>query len=275
VRLYGRKAVLRVDTRVFEGIDLEFEVDRSDGSDPNKAVIKAFNLSPSGRNHVEASGRVATLSAGYGDSVGVIFSGTITRPQNERSGADIVTTLECSDGERPLRLAGIDLSLLPGATDAQVLERCLAALEAQGVGRGLVAAFPPRAYMGGFAYSGPVRTLLDDLCRRRGLQWGIENGVVEVNRTAVSANLGSDVRAVLLSAETGLIGLPTKKEGLLIARSLLNHGLRPRRWLKLVSTQTRLNGLYVVRKARYVGGTRAGDFVTEIEASLDSSVREA
>jgi hypothetical protein len=285
VKLFGRQASLQVDGKLYQGLDLDFDVDRHDGSDPNKATIKVANLSATERAYVQAKGKRATLSAGYGNP-GIIFNGGITRAFHERQGGDVVTTLECTDGGQALQLASVDIALEAGATDAQVLERCLQVLAAQGIGRGFIAEFKPKAYTQAFCYSGPVKRLLDNLCKRQQLAWGIEGGLVEVVKPGPIrkeiTNIGvsgmvdeiHSIRGVLLSPETGLIGFPSQKGNLVLAKSLLNPSLAPRRALKLQSSQTLLNGVYMIQKAKFLGNTRSGDFTVDIEAARDITLRE-
>jgi hypothetical protein len=262
---------------------MDFDVERHDGSDPNKATIRVANLSEASRGYVEARSGLVTLSAGYGNP-GIIFKGKADRTYNERNGPDIITVLECSDGGEALRLGAIDASIDAGVTDAQVIDRCIEILRGLGIGRGFVAPFKPRAYTKAFCYSGPIKRLMDDLCKRQGLRWGIENGVVEIvkdgplrteqPKNAVFKNTIQDIQATVLSAKSGLVGFPSKKANLLLASSLLNPNLRPRRAMKLVSAQTSLNGLYTIQKAKYHGNTRSGDWLVDIEAARDPSLRE-
>ncbi len=261
---FGRIAKLSVDGRFF-AVDVSFEIEKSTERTTNKATVKAFNLSELSRNYIEAKGRVLTLSAGYKDvEPGVIFTGTITRPQNERQGPDIVTTMECADGEQPIRFAQVDISLEEGVTDLQVLERAIDELRGQGLGRGFIASFKPLKYTGGYCYSGSAAKLMDEICAKRDLRWSIQNGLVQVLTKGGSTGVG----AVLLSAKTGLVGFPSKKDQIMTAKALLNPGIAPGRQVRIESRQTSLNGFYVVEKAKYVGDLKQGEFTVEIEGTL-------
>lgn len=265
MQLFGRTVRLAVDNLVLDGLDIAFDVERNDGDKPNKASISVFNLSAASRSFVEAKGKTASLSAGLGGQVGLIFNGDITRTVNERQGPDIVTTLECGDGEKAYRMARVDISLEPGVTDAQVLRLALAELSAQGLGLGHVEGFSPQPYKGGYCFSGPARKLLDEICNKRGLVWSIQGGVVEVWKKGEERE---NEQGFLLSAESGLVGFPSKKNGLLTAKALLNPHISPNRRIRLKSLQTSLNGEYTVKKAHYLGDTKEGEFTVEIEGSL-------
>lgn len=249
------------DELTLKGLDLSFEVERNDGSASDKATIKVANLSEKSRSFVEAKGNKARLSAGYGNNPGLLFTGTITRIVNERNGPDIITTLECSDGGEELRQGRVDFTFNPGTTDVQVLEHALETLREKGIGRGQVDKVTPQQYTRGYTYSGPVKDLLTEVCSKRGLIWRIENGIVEV----LQKDKAGFTTGFVLSAETGLVGFPSKKDGLLTAKALLNPRLGPNRKFKLRSLQTSLNGVYVVSKAKFSGDTGQGDFIVEIE----------
>lgn len=262
---FGRVAKLEVDGRLFS-VNVAFEVEKTNERSANKATIKAYNLSPASRSYIEAKGRVATLSAGYRDSGGpaLIFNGTVSRSANERSGPDIITSLECSDGETALRFALADVSFEEGVTDKQVLEKAIALLREQGLGRGFVADFTPLRYSGGYCFSGSAAKLMDEVCSKRDLTWSIQDGLIQV----IAKGLHTNAKAVLLSAATGLVGFPSKKDELMTAKALLNPNVAPGRQVQLKSVQTSLNGYYVVNKAKYVGDLQEAEFTVEIEASL-------
>ena len=60
--------------------------------------------------------------------------------------------------------------------------------------------------LNGFSFTGAGRTALDKACATTGLQWQIENGVLQVKMKGDTMTR----EVYLLSAETGLIGIPKK-----------------------------------------------------------------
>ncbi len=262
-RLFGRVAKIAVDGRLF-GVNVSFEVEKTGGSTSNKATIKAYNLSAQSRSFIEAKGKTVMLTAGYQDTAGVIFNGGITRSNQDRQGPDIITVMECLDGEQALRLATADLSFEDGITDAQVLEKAISLLRAQGLGRGFVTSFTPARYVGGYCFSGPVSKLMDEVCKKRQLVWSIQNGQIQV----IAKGSSTQGKAILLSARTGLVGFPSKKDGLMTAKALLNPNIVPGCQVRLESAQTSLNGYYVIDKAKYTGDLQEAEFVVEVEGTL-------
>lgn len=264
MKFFGRVARLIVDDKIV-GADISFEIEKTLDSTANKATIRAFNLSPTTRSYIEEKERKATVEAGYKDLSGVIFArGNITRVSTERNGPDLVTILECADGHKALGLATVDISL-EGATDAQVLERAIGALEKQDLGRGFVTRVIARKYDQGYCYSGPASQLLDEICRKRGLTWSIQDGLIQV----IEKGKSTPGIKVILSEESGLVGFPTKSKDVLTAKSLLNPKLAPGRQIQLKSRQLKLSGTYVVTRVKHSGDLREGEFISEIEGKTN------
>lgn len=88
---------------------ITFDIEKDDGSNPNKAKISIYNLNEDSRNFIEQDKTALILQVGYGDNLSVLFFGDLAKNgvTNKRVGPDIITTLEAGDSEEIIRSANI------------------------------------------------------------------------------------------------------------------------------------------------------------------------
>lgn len=239
---------------------ISFEIEKSIASSPNKAKISVYNMAPSTRGAI-TKGYVVTLSAGYGGSVDLLFSGQVAKAEVTRNGSDIVTEFECMDGGGAITGATLTKSWGDGRPGSVTLVRVLqdladamhltSPMNPEGITAGAVSRIP-QATMRRYAVHGPVRHALDELCKTHGLRWSIQNGALNITL----ADYPDSQTAVVLSPGSGLLGIPSVNAAVLSFSSLLNSQISPGRIIQIVSNSNEsANGFYTVRKATYVGDT--------------------
>lgn len=254
---------------------VRFKVEKTDGSEPNKATIDIFNLSLESRNFIERKNSVVFLKAGYQNSIGLIFFGDIAENgvKQKREGADIITTIEAGDSEIVLADSHLELSLARGATTYQIIEAAAKELNLSiGVKKDIVS----KTYMSGFSFSGSVKKLLDDITRFSNVTWTIQDGELLIMKK--ESNDGRE--AILLSKSSGLIGIPTKLKDAYEFTSLLNYSIRPKRLVKIETSQLLDNNkqgvnnsipfsdFVTVTKAVYEGDTHDGKWEVKCEGQI-------
>jgi hypothetical protein len=271
--LFGRRVAVTVGIgggqalRV-TGLDVAFRVSKTLAREPNTAEVQLWNLAPSTRQRFEAVKRQRIrIEAGYGDGLGVIFEGDLRKGASHRDGPAVVTTLEAADGERAYRGARVNRSFGPDTSLRSVIESVARSL---GLGLGNLdevsdADFEGlgQSYAEGTVVSGPARDELDGLLRSAGIEWLIQDGVLQllVRDRALRAT------AVRLTPGTGLVESPSlDSENVLRARALLQPGIYPGR--KVVVESEFITGTYRVQRAEYLGDTRGGDWIVEIEGKV-------
>ncbi len=128
-----------------------------------------------------------TMEAGYENTIGAIFRGSITNVTTRRdsNGVDLITTFEGGDGAIALRDGYI--SQFFDATSQENIRKVMIA--ASGLADDpnntatIGAAFPGAAvtqFKNGKVYAQPVSEMMDEIMELYGLQWYIEGGVVKV-----------------------------------------------------------------------------------------------
>lgn len=243
-------------------IKIEFSVSKSISSTQNTATIKIWNLAEGTRNALGKELDDVTLEAGYlppdgGGNVGIIFKGQIRDVQHTRSGADIITTIECGDGDKAMREAVISKGYPKGTKVEDVLDDIYTELEAKGIDRGEWK-FPDEMpeFKRPYALCGTCRRETDTIGRGRGFYWSLQNETMEVIPS--DGFIGG---VVVLSPESGLIDVPTITDNGVKFKALLNPEVRPNRRVQIKSQVLEMNaegGEYRVSECTFAGNNREG-----------------
>jgi hypothetical protein len=113
-------------------------------------------------------------------------------------------------------------------------------------------------------FSGASKDILDTLIKREGLEWNIQDGELFVMPTAQQKN-----EVAVISKDSGLLGMPIRREKGIEFESLLNPLIKPNVTVRIkskVGTARDIDELFVVKRAVYVGDTREGDWLVKCQA---------
>lgn len=267
--LFDRVATLQVDTIVIRDLRFAFKVERSLRPSPGKAEVKIWNLNETHRGQLSALGAVSTkLDAGLGSSTSTIFVGSLRRVQHERvNGNTWITTVSGEDGGRERRQSRTTRSYRPGTPLRTVFQDLAADF---GVGGGNLPQAIPGVALGtvgntlatGTVLRGEVAQELDDLCRGAGLEWSVQNGVLQLLPRG-QALAGT---ALVLGPDSGLVGSPAAAErGRVKFTALMIPDLAPGRLVRLASRV--LQGQYRVDRCVWSGDTHGDAWHIEGEAA--------
>lgn len=252
---------------------VRFDIDKNMCGSSNKSKIEIFNLSTESRQAIK-KGYLLQLQAGYNGLVENLFVGNVITPTSTRNGADIITSLECGDGESSIIFAKLDKSYPAGVTLATILSDIAKAMgtttssNPAGVSAGIALGIPNVTYNKGFVAHGSCKDTLDKLVKPVGLEWTVQNG----NLNIIPISLFDGKTAVLLSSETGMIGVPSQNQFFTQFTSLLNPKLVPGALVQLKSENTSLNGFYKIRRAHYEGDSHDTKWQVSCEAITQSNV---
>jgi hypothetical protein len=201
----GKKGrVIEADGRA-EGLRVEFAIERDLTQETNKSNVRISNLAPQTAKELEADDVIALLEAGYAEDIGLrrIFVGAVTAATTTWEDAGTVTSLELSDGQIPLRDTVLALSYAPGVLGRKIFDDIAGQM-------GLSSYIAPDAvfasYPNGYSYIGKASPCLDKICRAAGLVWSIQNNIL----TVILAGGSTGIRALVFSADSGLIGSPER-----------------------------------------------------------------
>lgn len=267
------------------GLDISFEVVRSNKWSTNTATIKVYNADQDTRNKLLLQGANILLRAGYEDqeSVGVLFLGNVSAPAvNEReSDGTWVTTLKASAtraDDKPLEETLVSLSYAPKTAIRAVLQE-LADQQGLVLSYGVDEITLPN----GWAHAGKVRGAFD-YCRKilhtAGAGLFIDNGELVVynlvgNSTFQAAYLDYDsglldvdVQPIAATNDKIFVDPDGKKyrpARAVRARCLLSAAIKPNSLVVVETPQHK--GTFVVQKVKFIGDNFGGDFECQLEGA--------
>lgn len=248
--------------KLYKGYRIAFNIGKSSESKPNCSKIEIYNLSPKSRSELESVGLSAALEVGYEGLDGQplmaqIFIGDIKRVKSERKGPDVVTTLEAGDAEVAITETTIEASFAPNTTTTTVIGSLAKKLD---VAVGTIMPGLAGLFENGLSLSGLVSDHLDTLTKKTGLEWNVTDGELNILEPSVP----TPETAVLVSADSGLIGIPSKRETGVEFESLINPLIKPGRAISLVSNA--ISGVFKAVKCHYEGDTHEGKWSVTVEA---------
>lgn len=247
----------------YKDLRVEFDFEKTIESKPNKGTVKVYNLTKDNRSKAEQTGNVLVLKAGYGTNIETIFSGDVARAKTELNGTDYITTFELGDGEQMYNVAKSELSFAQGTDIKEAVQTILGSI---GAAIGDITGLKSEKLTAPLVLSGNVRKHLDDLGKRQGFEWSIQDDAFQI----LEKGKPTKEEAVLLSSDTGLVGIPKNKFGKDITEkgiefdSLLNGKIKVGR--KVIIESKFFQGIYRVEKVKYVGGNYATEFFCRCEA---------
>ncbi len=259
---------LRVDSPDMHFI---FNINKTSKEDPNSSYVKIYNLNSQNRNKIDSEGKYLVLHAGYEGNISLLFTGTISDIFHEKIGQDIVTTITSEDGEEAYRNSYVNKTYPAGTKLETILNDLGTSFGVQGKNiRDVPKNFE---FKNGVTLSGDIKKYLRELCESAGLEYSIQNGVLEVH-TKYGEN-GSDI--VFLSKDHGLIGSPQRykrkrkkqdedeEKGVKIV-SLLQPKIIPSSIIKVESMF--LNGYFIVKEVGHNGSASKNASVTDYYSEM-------
>ena len=247
-----------------------FNIEKSISGSTNTAEIKIWNLNEDHRNSIGKEYDDLRLEAGYqppegGGNVGILFQGQIRDVAHQREGSDIITTLDCADGDRASRKATISKTYPRNTSVETVVEGIFNEFQRYGIKKGEWK-FPDdieeKKFKRPYSLCGSCLRELNILGQGKGFYWSLQNETLEI-----APGDGHLPGVVLISPETGMIDTPTLTDNGVKVSTLLNPEIRPNRTVQIESQTLEMNGeggMYRVSKANYSGDNRSGSFEVAI-----------
>lgn len=184
-------------------LHISFSIEKSTAETANTAKIQVWNLSPTNLKILDKKDCVVELQAGYEDQIALILAGNVVTSTTDLDNADMLTEIEVVDGRVALRDTYITVSY-KGKTNTKTIFNYIAGA------MGVSVVYSPKCTFkdlpNGFSYVGPAKNALKKLCRATGLAWSIQNQVLQIRRPSEAIS----TRGYLLSADTGLLGVPKR-----------------------------------------------------------------
>lgn len=183
-----------------------FTITKTTKKNPNSSRIQVWNLAKATRERLQKPGTRCELHAGYAEHLGpqLIFKGDVTFAWTKHDGPDIVTEFDLGDGVAPYRDTMVSLGYDKNV-NSQTLLNDLA--RQMGTPLYLPDEAPSRTWENGISFHGPARSALDRVTRGSGLEWSIQNGLLQVLRAGGATTRG----AIVIAADSGMVNSPERQ----------------------------------------------------------------
>jgi hypothetical protein len=297
---YGHKLSLVVGTDAGQGIDfaafkVQFRVQRGDWQSPNSCDVRIFNLSDQTANKISTREfSQLVVQAGYPGNFGLIFRGTIKQVRIGRIDAkDTYVDITAADGDEAYCFSAMSLTLAKGATPKDSVQAFISTMGGFGIRAGYQPELPSNGRIRGRTFFGSTRDELRDFAAANDVLWSIQDGAL----TIIPQTSYIPGTPMLISPQTGLIGVPEQTQNGIEAKILLNPQVKIGQLVKLdskainllrygidyqsqsdnyrlsLSVKTNADGLYYVLSCNHTGDTRGQPWYTDlIMLAVDATV---
>ncbi len=228
-----------------QGLRVRFKGKKNEESKPNTMGLEIFNLSENTRSQLEGKNTSIILEAGYAGRT------------------EVISKAELADGGHRYRNSRINKGIPPGAKTKQVIDELVKSI---GLTQGAIIGVPSTQYPNGITLHGMSRDRLDEVCKKNGLQWSIQDGVLQI----VPEKKTTFDSVLVISPDSGLIGSPNKTKRGVEFKTLLMPLLKPGRRVKLESRF--IKGIFKISVVSHSGDSMQGEFYSEVEAGGGSLI---
>lgn len=206
--LFNRQVQVKIDTaegQIFiENLRVAFTVKKTLNWGTNTLQLSIWNMNPSKRQAIRDYGQKVTLNAGYKDesTTGLLFLGRTTQVSHRFQQPEIISSVECGDGERNLNTILFSASYEESVTAITVLRDIAARMELQ--------IFPladnvlDKDFPKGWSFAGLAKEGLDAVCNYLGVQWSVQNEELVI----LPVNAAAKKIPHQINIDTGMIGVP-------------------------------------------------------------------
>ncbi|MBJ9593240.1 phage protein [Burkholderia seminalis] len=225
---YLRKAslVIGTDADALDLSDLQFtfSIRRGDIQTPNSARIRIFNLSDNTAQRISGEFTRVVLQAGYQNGpFGTIFSGTIKQVRRGRySQTDTVTDVTAASGDAWYTYATIRKTLAAGSTYMDHIQAVVDSMKPYGLTVGYMPQFEVNPLPRGRVLVGMAREIMRNAAYNLKADWSIQDTQLQL----VPQDSYMPGEAIVLTSQTGMIGLPQQDQNGITIKCLLNPNAR-------------------------------------------------
>lgn len=244
---------------------LEFDIKRSTYSSANESSIRIYNLSSLNRQRIRKDllappTRTASLYAGYGTTIPLIFTGKITQAWSVREGVDWISEIDCFDGGLAFQQAFFNQSIPGGTPTKDAFFGIISTLGKYGVKQGYIGNYTG-TYNKDTPYCGSTIEIIRELT---GGGFYIDNGAAN----CLPKNEVLPTQQLILDATAGLIGTPVRERYDVRVDFIFEPRVTPGQQVTLQSfLDASFNGPYKVMALHHRGtisGAVCGDAVTTL-----------
>lgn len=242
---------------------ITFAIKKKRKGDENEAVISIYNLNELSRGAIQSDETkggdgqtLVELRAGYVDSGDAVLFRGIGTVVSEWVEPNWVTKIEATDGATQLSKLIFEKQYVAGIFISQIITDII---KASGLTVGRLVP-PPGVLPRTRTFSGPPAKVLGDLSSTYDFTIDIQN-----EEASTQVGLVPTGDNVVLSIETGLIGIPVRRGTVVECQSVIIPALKPGASVTLLSPTTVLSGLYVLKSVDIQGDSWSGQWSMKLQ----------
>jgi hypothetical protein len=287
---YGRKVSILVGRSGGAATELSelrcvFKISRGDLQTPNSARVRVYNVSENTKQRIEKEFTRIVVQGGYEGNFGILFDGSIKQVRRGReSQTDTYLDITAADGDSAYNFAVVNTTLAAGSTPADHVAAACTAMNPYGVTQGYTLELPKNPLPRGKVMFGMARDFMRWTARTQQAVWSIQDGkAILVPETSY---MPGDIPVI--TAETGMVGMPVQSQNGITIKMLLNPSVRIGRLIHIdnasvqryeyslnvgqqaqnerIEKQAKLqdDGFYYVMFAEHSGDTRGNEYYTDV-----------
>jgi hypothetical protein len=276
---------------LIENLRVAFSIQKNLAWSTNSCTLRIWNLSADHRNKLRNYGDRVVLYAGYQNELlqptvytgstantQILFRGDTTTVRHIYDYPDIITSIECGDGERFANQVMVEVSYTQEVTARDVI---------QDIANRMGITFPVEnynqlptiVYQTGFSYAGMAKDALTKVCAYINYQYSIQNEVLQI----IPVDGALIQPPFVINSDTGMVGVPERytykrldlyrngpKTGWRV-RSTLRPAIIPGSRILLESEHIQLDpGMFRVETIRHEGDTFGPQWFSNVEVTLVS-----
>lgn len=277
VFLFNRVAEVRIGKPGEEGLVInnlrtQFKIIKGKTTKTDNSSINIFNMNKDSRGFIEGEELNFILNVGYRDAgSGVklhrVFSGDVSRVEHSKKGSDMISKLEVIDKKTQANNTHIEENFKEGTNTEGMLRPILKryGLTDIGINR-IISKVKDRGIsqlqkqtVNGISLFGNFKEVMNKVLDRESLEWTINDGEVVIDN-----DIPDPTTATVISKDTGMIGIPIKREKGIEVISLIQEGINMGRTIKIVSDF--ITGFFKIRQVIFEGDTLDGKWQARIIA---------
>lgn len=188
-----------------ENLRISFSIQKNLAWSTNTAQVRIWNLSGDKRNLLRDYGDQVILQAGYSQGAGLqdLFIGDTVSVQHIFDLPEIVTVLECGDGDKYANQKTVSVSFQKGSSARSVISEIASQM---GITIVQFSSSDNLVYDQGFSYIGMGKDALAKACAYLSLEFSIQNNNLQI----IPQGGTIDQSVFIINADTGMIGIPQR-----------------------------------------------------------------
>jgi hypothetical protein len=198
---------------------VKFVIDKSDTQSPASATIRVYNLSDNTAKQIQNEFTHVFLQAGYDGNHALIFNGTMRQKREGRENqTDTFLEIIAQDGDAGYNFSVVNTTLAAGWNQASLHGQLMQAFSPFGITQGYTPEFGGPSMPRAKVCYGMTRDYMRTLADSAGTSWSIADGALHM--IPIASTLPG--AAIVLTSDSGLIGMPVQTISGIVVKSLLN-----------------------------------------------------